>query len=167
MTDTPSFQDLLDDFADEVFVGRGEQLSLFETAIKATKPSFLILNISGQGGVGKSTLLERYRGISKSNDVAYAIVNEDHLTILKILETFAQQLENEGLDFNHFNERYRKYQELKEKVEADPNVPSGLMDFALRGIAKVGMKSLKRIPVGGTLPMYFLRKNLKMLLRSR
>jgi len=156
MTNTPSFQDLLNDFADEVFVGRSEQLSLFEGAIKATKPSFLILNISGQGGVGKSTLLERYRGISKSNKVAYAIVNEDHLTIPKILETFVQQLEDDGLDFDHFNERYRKYQELKEKVEADPNVPTGLMDFALRGIAKVGIKSLKRIPIAGDVADVFL-----------
>ena len=127
MTDTPSFQDLLINFADEVFVGRSEQLSLFEDALKASQPSFLILNISGQGGVGKSTLLERYHGISKSNDVAYAIVNEDYLTIPRILETFVTQLENDGLDFERFNERYRKYLELKEKVESDPKVPSGLI----------------------------------------
>ena len=36
MTDTLSFQDLLNNFADEVFVERGEQLTLFEGAIKAS-----------------------------------------------------------------------------------------------------------------------------------
>ena|SRR5258706_15690453 len=83
MTDTPSFQDLLDNFADEMFVGRSEQLSLFESALKASQPSFLILNISGQGGVGKTTLLERYCQISKNNEVAYASVTEDDLAIPK------------------------------------------------------------------------------------
>ena len=156
MTDVPSFQDLLNNFADEVFVGRGEQLTLFEGAIKASQPAFLILNISGQGGVGKTTLLERYCQISKNNEVAYASVTEDHLAIPKILEVFVAQLEEDGLNFDTFNERYRKYLELKEKVEADPKVPSGLMDFALRGIAKVGVKSLKRIPVAGDVADVFL-----------
>jgi hypothetical protein len=149
MTDIPSFQDLLNSFADEVFVGRTEQLSLFEGALSASQPSFLILNISGQGGVGKTTLLERYHQISINRGVAYGIVNEDHLAIPKILETFVAQLETNGLDFDRFKERYRKYLELKEKIESDPKVPSGLMDFALRGVAKVGVKSLKRIPVAG------------------
>jgi tetratricopeptide (TPR) repeat protein len=156
MPDAPSFQDLLNDFADEIFVGRGEQLTLFESAIKASQPAFLILNISGQGGVGKTTLLERYCQISKNNEVAYASVTEDHLAIPKILEVFVSQLKEDGLDFDTFTERHRKYLELKEKVESDPKVPSGLMDFALRGITRVGVKSLKRIPVAGDVADVFL-----------
>jgi len=159
MTDTPSFQDLLDDFAGEVFVGRGEELSLFENALKSTKPPFLILDISGQGGVGKSTLLERYHQIARDNHVAFGLVSEDHLEVPKILNTFATQLQEDGLDFDAFKERHRKYQELKEKVEADPKAPSGLLDFAIRGATKIGLKSLKRVPIAGDVAGVFLTED--------
>ena len=66
MTDIPSFQDLLNDFADEVFVGRGEQLSLFENEVKAVKPSFLILNISGQGGLENQPCLNVIVGYQRA-----------------------------------------------------------------------------------------------------
>jgi len=69
MTDIPSFQDLLNDFADEVFVGRSEQLSLFESSLQASQPPFLILNISGQGGVGKRLFwnaIAKFQKIMKS-----------------------------------------------------------------------------------------------------
>ncbi len=61
MPDVPSFQDLLSDFSTEGFVGRSEQLALFEKALTASRPPFLILDVSGQGGVGKTTLLDAVR----------------------------------------------------------------------------------------------------------
>ena len=59
-----SFQDILSGFSDDVFVGRTEQLALFEKALTAARPPFLILAVAGQGGVGKSTLLEQFRHLA-------------------------------------------------------------------------------------------------------
>ncbi len=156
MSANPTFQDLLDDFSAEVFVGRGEQLTLFEQALEASRPPFLILNISGQGGVGKSTLLDRYEQLAVSHKVASALLNEDHIAIPKILASVATQLNAYELDFDTFNGRYRKYLELKEQVESDPKMPSGLFDFALRGVTKIGFRSLKRIPLAGEVSDVFL-----------
>ncbi len=149
MADTPTFQDLLAEFSDEVFVGRSEQLALFERALTAPRPPFLILAISGQGGVGKTTLLEHFRHMADSREVLTALVNEDQPSVLATLAHLAHQFEESGHPFNAFDERYRKYRELKQQVEADPKAPKGLLDFTLRSATRIGLRSLRRIPIGG------------------
>ena len=119
MSSIPSFQDLLADFSEEIFVGRSEQLSLFEQALNATRPPFLILAISGQGGVGKTTLLEQLRHSANDHEVLTALVNEDQTTIPGTLAHFAYQFDEIGCVCKNFNERYRKYRELKGQVEAE------------------------------------------------
>jgi len=148
MPDVPSFQDLLSDFSAEVFVGRSEQLALFEKALTASRPPFLILDVSGQGGVGKTTLLEQFRLVAKNHDVLTALANEDQSSIPAALDHLAHQFGESGHSFKTFDERYRKYRELKEQVEADPNAPKGLFDFALRSAARIGFRAVKkRIPL--------------------
>ena len=148
MSDVPSFQDLLSDFSAEVFVGRSEQLALFEKALTTSPPPFLILDISGQGGVGKTTLLEQFGRVAKRYDVPTALANEDQTSVPATLAEFAHQVGEAGRTFKTFDERYRKYRELKEQVEADPNAPKGLFDFALRSAARIGFRAFKkRIPL--------------------
>ena len=149
MPGMPSFQNLLGEFSDEVFVGRGEQLTLFEQVFKVSHPPFLILGVSGQGGVGKSTLLQQYQHIAESCHAYSALVNEDYVTIPLVLSQFVKQFDEQDVSFSGFKERYHRYLELKEQVEADPKAPSGLLDFALRSATRVGLRSLKRIPVAG------------------
>ena len=156
MTDSPTFQDLLADFSDEVFVGRSEQLALFEKALTAPRPQFLILAVSGQGGVGKTTLLERFRHIADAHEVLTALSNEDQTNIPETLSRLAQQFESIGCSFKGFSERYRKYRELKEEVEADSKAPKGLFDFALRSATRIGLRSLRRIPIAGDAADVFL-----------
>jgi len=62
------------------FVGRTEEIKLFESAIRAYKSTLLsldaateipfhILHIFGPGGVGKTTLLSEYRRICKQAQI--------------------------------------------------------------------------------------------------
>lgn len=149
MSDEPTFQDLLADFEEEIFVGRAEQLSLFESALVAPQPPFLILTISGQGGVGKTTLLEQYRCRAAEHKALIAMVNEDQSAIPQVLDALVTQLEEQGGDFKRFGERYQKYLELQEQVESDPEAPKGMLDFAVRSATRIGLRSLRRVPVAG------------------
>jgi hypothetical protein len=42
------------------FVGRANELAIFQTALTAAEPSFYVLHIFGPGGVGKTTLLHEF-----------------------------------------------------------------------------------------------------------
>ncbi len=88
MPSDSSFQDLLADFSEEIFVGRGEQLALFEKGLTstATRPPFLILNVDGQGGVGKTTLQEQFRRVAEHHPALTATANEDHDSVLAAME---------------------------------------------------------------------------------
>jgi tetratricopeptide (TPR) repeat protein len=149
MSDFPTFQDLLADFSSEVFVGRGDQLALFEKALTSPLPSFLILAISGQGGIGKTTLLEQYRRIADSHKVLSALTNEDQSNIVLTLASFVTQFEDAGYPFDAFSERYHKYRELKQLVEADPKAPKGFLDMAVRSATRIGLRALRRVPIAG------------------
>jgi DNA-binding NarL/FixJ family response regulator len=149
MSDVPTFQELLGDFSEEVFVGRSEQLSLFEKALTTSRPPFLILDISGPGGVGKTTLLEQFRRVASNFEVSTALINEDQMTVPAALSRLAQQFEEAGYPFSDFKERYEKYRELRQEVEADPKAPKGIIDLALRGTTRIGVRSLHRVPIAG------------------
>jgi tetratricopeptide (TPR) repeat protein len=144
-----TFQDLLDSFSDEVFVGRTEQLALFEKSLTAASPSFLILAISGQGGVGKTTLIEKFRHLSDSHHVAHAMVNDEETNIPEILYNLVKQFDAQEIPFKKFGDRFQKYRDLKNEVESDANAPRGLLDFALQSATKIGLRSLHRLPIAG------------------
>lgn len=96
MAATPSFQDLLGQFSEEIFVGRTEQLQMFDQWLAAAKPLFLILAVSGQGGVGKTTLLEQFQRKAELAGASYAYLNEKQLTPLAVLARIAEQLYRQG-----------------------------------------------------------------------
>ncbi len=49
----------------ERFVGRDRELNAFRKQISLIPPRYLIYYISGQGGVGKTALLDQYREITR------------------------------------------------------------------------------------------------------
>jgi len=47
------------------FVGRADELELFEAALHTDEPPFTLLLLHGSGGVGKTALLHRFRGLAE------------------------------------------------------------------------------------------------------
>src|ERR1700738_2152403 len=85
----------------DFFVGRVKELNFFvEQILKAEKPSHNIISISGQGGIGKTTLIERFVIEAQSGDFSdyclIALVNERQATALDVMKKFADQLGMKG-----------------------------------------------------------------------
>src|SRR5437667_5820223 len=83
--------------ARKIFIGRtGELLFFVQNILKPEDPTHNIISISGQGGVGKSTLLARF--IDETHSTSFkdycltAIVDERQTAPASIMEKFANQL---------------------------------------------------------------------------
>lgn len=117
-TDTKGFQPLTD--ARKIFIGRTNELHFFDKDIlEPGDPAYNIVSISGQGGVGKSTLLLRYiDSASGSNYKDYcltAIVNERQATPASVMEKFAEQLDMTG----DFEKALKQYKEVLHKLQTE------------------------------------------------
>jgi tetratricopeptide (TPR) repeat protein len=119
--------DIIDRAEAERFVGREDELESFRQYINLTPPTYIIFYITGQGGVGKTALLNRYREIARS-DFAFLLAgcDEQQRDIPAVLGHFAKQLSAQGASLKHFNERYKTYREKMYEIESDPAAPQGL-----------------------------------------
>jgi Cdc6-like AAA superfamily ATPase len=157
--DSPSSQPPTD--AHKIFIGREDELLFFKKHILEPEvPTHNIISISGQGGVGKSTLLARFIDEAHSTnfkDHCYtAMVDERYTTPASIMEKFADQLRMTrkfGKMLRQYNETLRKLQSERETMQ-DP-ISSRLPDFAgsilegapfagplLREVVKAGTRHL-------------------------
>ncbi len=79
-----------------VFVGRTNELLFFvQHILKPEEPMHNILSIWGQGGVGKTTLLQQFKNQAATADFkAYctALVDERQATPARMMEQLARQL---------------------------------------------------------------------------
>src|SRR5258708_34858148 len=99
--------EIIDEVETERFVGREQDLTFFQKHIARIPPRYLIFYITGQGGVGKTTLLNRYREISKDLGFWLADCDEQQKDIPAVLGRFAQQLTEQGFSLKRFSERYK------------------------------------------------------------
>jgi tetratricopeptide (TPR) repeat protein len=145
----PSFQELLADFSEEVFVGRRRELELFEGALEPGSRPFLVLSIWGQGGVGKSSLIERFKRVAAEHGAASGLADHDQLGVPATLGQLARGLRHDGVALKTFDELDRKYRKLREAVESDPSAPPGLLDFLVRNAASMAVRSTSLVPILG------------------
>ncbi len=131
----------------KIFVGReGELLFFVQNILKPEDPTHNIISISGQGGVGKSTLLARFIDEAHAFDFKdyclTAIVDERQTTPTSIMGKFADQLHITG----DFEKAQRQYREALRKLQAEqetlqdrvlPRVPD-FTGAAVEGVPFVG-----------------------------
>src|SRR5579859_5653423 len=112
------------------FVGRVLELVLFQQEIAQTEIS--IFYITGQGGVGKTTLLNRYRAIAKQRGFLLADwdCGEAGRDVPTILGHFTEPLKKQDAHLSHFEDGYKGYRQKKHQIESAPAAPQrGLAAF--------------------------------------
>ena len=135
--------------ARKIFIGRkGELLFFKQNILKPEEPTHNILSISGQGGVGKSTLLARF--IDEAHTAEFkdycltAIVDEWQMTPTSIMEKFAEQLHIGG----KFEKALRQYKEVLRKLQTEPDT---LQDTVLQKAPDFASAAAEGIPFVGPL----------------
>ena len=137
--DTDSQSPLLPPDPGQIFVGRDTELSYFKyNILQPEKPSHNIVVISGQGGVGKTTLLSRFMHEAAApafrNYCLTAKVDHNQTTPAAIMENLATQLQGNG-GFTNFKTELESYnQALKrlqqEKEAGRQSLVGGVADWA-------------------------------------
>jgi tetratricopeptide (TPR) repeat protein len=147
--DSQGGQPLVD--ARTLFVARkGEQLFFVQNILKPEEPTHNIISISGQGGVGKSTLLSRL--IAETRDPKFkdscltALVDESQTSAVGIMQKFADQLRLEG----EFQKVLHRYEEAVLKLKTDQENGT-LQDPLLSGVPNIAGAAVEGVPVVGPL----------------
>ena len=148
----PSLQSILKRRQQEEFIGREEHIFLFcqnlTYGLEDERRRF-IFSVSGQGGVGKTTLLHLFSKLATEANAKVAWVDETIEDMPAAMAHMAKQLEGQDHIFNTFNERYRSYLQRLHELEADPEAPQGSLAFISQALTKVGVSLGRRIPVAG------------------
>src|SRR5437899_10900755 len=87
------------------FIGRTNELNFFiQHILKPEKPTCNLLSISGDGGVGKSTLLSYFINVTRTSNFkdycVTALVNERQTSPFSMMEKLAEKLHITG-DFEN------------------------------------------------------------------
>ena len=155
MASNGDWGEVIDDVEAKRFVGREQELDIFRQQIGLSKPSHLIFYITGQGGVGKTTLLNRYRQIAKDAGFLLVDCDEQEREVPSVLGRFAHQLAERGFPLKRFDERYKTYRQKMNEIESDPDAPRGLAAMLGRTVVRAAYV------VGDTVPG--LRKGLELI----
>ena len=139
-----------------ILIGREDQQDLFTRSLLQPehREAKLIFSISGQGGVGKTTLLKEFRRIAEGHGDVVAYVDEGMVTnrvddVPEALHRLVEDLERQGCKFDEFRKQYKAYRIKKQEMEAEPEAPKGFVGDGVRGVMKIGIEAGKgALPFG-------------------
>jgi tetratricopeptide (TPR) repeat protein len=141
----------------DTFVGRESQLQLFQQNLERQPehPEFCnIFNVHGQGGIGKSTLLNKYIEMAKGRNALTCYTDEGIRSVLEWMNRVSKQLEQQGAPLEKFDKHFKAYRQQKQQLETDPEAPKGTLSFFTKTLTKGGLKAIRRIP-GSEMVMEF------------
>ncbi len=146
-TNTTASQSLTD--SGKIFIGRkGELLFFVQNILKPEDPTHNIISISGQGGVGKTTLLTRLMAETHSLDFKdyclTAMVDERQTAPVSIMEKFANQLHME----RDFKKALKQYKEAMRKLQNEREM---LNDTLIQRMPTFAGAAVEGVPFVGPL----------------
>jgi len=152
-----------------IFVGREAERAFFlNNILRATNISHNIVAISGNGGVGKSTLLQKYildAGIAEFKDYCVTtFVNERQPTPLAIMEAFADQLKSAGYQLPDFEKALSKHKDTLRRAYAERE--SG-REAMLRGTVDWAGTVVEEVPLVGGVLNKMAKPAAEMLIKER
>ena len=158
--DQPTIDDAAAFWEDETFIGRGEELDTFRAQLTLgwNDRRRYVLNVFGEGGVGKSTLLREFGREAANAGAAWALTDDNESDAPAAMARLAEQLDD--APFRDFRERYRVFRQRRGELEADPDAPSGMAGLFGRAAVKVGAKVLRNTTPGADLALDFIEEPL-------
>ncbi|MGW6280658.1 tetratricopeptide repeat protein [Kribbella sp. NPDC055071] len=147
----PSLQDQIRARRNVVFVGREEPLALFERnlVLPASDPRRrFVFSVHGTAGVGKTTLVRRWRQLADEHGCATGAVDQAY-DVPSALEQLASTLADSGHECAGFSRKLAQYRKARRAVDADPNAPTGISSLLTRSATRIGLRAVDGIPVVG------------------
>ncbi|MDP3608645.1 MAG: tetratricopeptide repeat protein [Nitrosomonas sp.] len=136
------------------FIGRVEPIKIFRRHLE-TKPGengfYDIFNIFGQGGVGKSYLIEKFQTLSREKEILTIYTDEGIHDTLHFMYSAAEQLKQQNIFLKQFSEKYKKFLQEKQKLDADPEAPKEILSLLTSTLIKGGLTITENIPGAGGL----------------
>jgi tetratricopeptide (TPR) repeat protein len=157
MSDKPqSWKAVRDQRRKENFVGRADQLRVFSDNFVGEVPNYMVFAVTGEGGVGKSTLLKQYEAIACSPSISAIVIicDDGQPSPVAAMGYIASELAKHDISHKDFDERYKKYRELQQEIESDPKVPRSALNLLALGVTDFTIKSLRKAPGVGVLFEY-------------
>ncbi|KAJ1567157.1 hypothetical protein HK405_006947, partial [Cladochytrium tenue] len=128
------------------FVGRDGQLGLFRENLRLApddRRKRFVFNIHGDGGVGKTFLLQQLRRVARDEGALDAYTDEDVFGIPETMVALAGQL---GKPFADFLGRYEEFDRRREQMAQDPQAPLTAWSKVTRAAVKIGLHASKALP---------------------
>lgn len=150
MSERPTRSEITETQAQELFSGRRQVVSRLRRNLNLppNDPNRkLIWMVYGEGGIGKTTLLEHYQTIVKNRGYATAWVDEEsnQPSIVATMGAIAEQLGDHGHHMKPFMAQYTTYRKLMNEIEKDPEAPSGLSSMLGRAAGFAVVTGLKMV----------------------
>lgn len=131
------------------FVGRKNELSFF-SAMLSRETTIRIINVTGIGGVGKSTLVEEFAQLARAQQTCVGIVNARRLTdpsdvhnypwVVEALVSLEQALRDSGCSLPNLRTRLDRYRDLHQQLSEKF---SGQDAAAVGAILQVGASAIR------------------------
>jgi tetratricopeptide (TPR) repeat protein len=146
-----SLQEILEARQQSSFVGRRSERLDFEANLKLSPEDpqrRFIFAISGQGGMGKTTLISQYRALVSSAGYVSGWSDEDDGDLVEVMSRLSEEM-NESGAFDGLRERIDEYRQARHKMESDPDAPEHLARIVAGAAGRGGTKLARRLPVAG------------------
>ncbi|AHM63350.1 hypothetical protein D770_25525 [Flammeovirgaceae bacterium 311] len=143
-------------------VGRKEQIELFRQNLHAgpNSDSFQnIINVYGQGGVGKTTLINHFKKVAEFAAAYPVVLDMEDVQLYQVpavMAKIADALESQNFSFKKFSKLYKEYLQKRSELDADITRTSSLVENITNKGIKLGFHAAAEFVPGGGLVKEFI-----------